>query len=72
MDASEHLAAARLALLRDIEAFCAERNISESTFGGWAVDDGKFVARLKSDKPMTDRLIRRAQEFIQTERARAA
>lgn len=68
MNASEHLEAARAALLGEIAAFIAERNITETTFGRLAVNDGKFVARLRSTENMTTGLIDRAQQFIRDKR----
>lgn len=71
MNASEHLEAARAALLAEIAAFIGERHITETTFGRLAVNDGKFVARLRSTGNMTTGLIEKAHEFIGAERARA-
>lgn len=34
-------------LLKDIAAFCEEQQIAEATFGTRAVNDGKFVRRLR-------------------------
>lgn len=36
------------ALLREIEAFCSERQMAETTFGIAALNDGRFVARIRS------------------------
>jgi hypothetical protein len=68
MDTPAHLDAARAGLLTNIAAFIAERGISETTFGRLAVNDGKFVARLRSAENMTDGLIKRAHKFIQDAR----
>ena len=40
-------------LLSEIEDFCRKTNIAESTFGKKAVNDGKFVNRLRSGKSTT-------------------
>jgi hypothetical protein len=71
MNASEHLEAARAALLNEVAAFIAERNITETTFGRLAVNDGKFVARLRSTGNMTTALIARAHDFISAERSKS-
>ena len=34
-------------LLDSISAFCKQENMAESTFGRRAVNDGKFVSRLR-------------------------
>lgn len=70
MRTPEHLDAARTSLLSDIGAFIADRRITETTFGRLAVNDGKFVERLRSGGNMTTGLLNRAHEFIQAERAR--
>lgn len=68
MNAPEHLEAARAALLAEIAGFIAERGITETTFGRLAVNDGKFVARLRSTENMTTGLIAKAHDFISAER----
>ena len=35
-------------LIAQIEAFCRAEDIAESTFGRQAVNDGKFVGRLRN------------------------
>jgi hypothetical protein len=69
MNASEHLQAARNTLLVEIASFVRERGITETTFGRLAVNDGKFVARLRSTENMTTGLIERAHDFIRDGRA---
>ena len=44
---------ASMNLLEEISAFCKTENIAESTFGKRAVNDGKFVARLKDGARMS-------------------
>jgi hypothetical protein len=51
-------------LLTEIEAFLATREIAESTFGRLAVNDGKFVSRLRARANMTLATIDRARDFI--------
>lgn len=57
-------------LLSLIEAFLAERRIAETTFGRLAVNDGKFVGRLRSRQNMTLGTMERARSFIASERER--
>jgi hypothetical protein len=72
MQTPEHLDAARSSLLAEIALFITDRRITESTFGRLAVNDGKFVERLRSGGNMTTALLNRAHDFIQGERAKAA
>ena len=58
------MADAAQALLRDIEAYCRQREIAESTFGRRAVNDGKFVARLRDGKRVTTVTLERVQSFM--------
>jgi len=51
-------------LLRDIENFCRHAGIAESTFGKQAVNDGKFVGRLRDGKQVTTRTVARVRAFI--------
>lgn len=51
-------------LLAEIEAFLATREIAESTFGRLAVNDGKFVSRLRAQANMTLATIDRVRKFI--------
>ncbi|CAN0574643.1 unnamed protein product, partial [Laminaria digitata] len=46
-------------LIRRIEAYCRRAEIAESTFGRRAVNDGKFVGRLREGKRVTTRTISR-------------
>lgn len=57
------------ALLCEIEEFLIMRKMAESTFGRLAVNDGKFMPRLRLGKNMTVSTIERVREFI---RARAS
>jgi hypothetical protein len=51
-------------LLAEIESFLATRKLAETTFGRKAVNDGKFVWRLRSGAAITTRTVARVREFI--------
>lgn len=57
-------------LLAEIEAFLPKRRIRETTFGRLAVNDGKFVQRLRDGANMTLATIDKARAFIRDESAR--
>ena len=63
------MADAARALLLDFEAYCRRCAIAESTFGRRAVNDGKFVARLRGGKGMTMATLERVQRFMVVEPA---
>jgi hypothetical protein len=54
-------------LIDEIEQYCRARTIAESTFGRMAVNDGKFVGRLRSGKGVTTRTLQRVREFMAAE-----
>lgn len=54
-------------LLAEIEGFLATRKLAETTFGRKAVNDGKFVGRVRSGAAITTRTVARVREFIRTE-----
>jgi SAM-dependent methyltransferase len=56
-------------LLQEIAAFCRGRGIAESTFGRRAVNDGKFVARLRFGGGITTHTARRVRAFMTRESA---
>ena len=56
-------------LIDEIEEFCRARIIAESTFGRMAVNDGKFVGRLRSGKGVTTRTLKRVRDFMASEEA---
>lgn len=58
-------------LLSEIETFLSTRKIAESTFGRMAVNDGKFVGRLRAGANMTLATVSRVRCFIE-ERESAA
>ena len=51
-------------LLDSISAFCRQTGIAESTFGRRAVNDGKFVARLRDGARITPETLERVSEFM--------
>lgn len=57
-------------LLRDIETFIDEAQVSESTFGRLAVNDGKFVGRLREGAGVTVATVERVRAYITEQRQR--
>lgn len=55
---------AQVTLLAAIERYIAKANIAETTFGFRAVNDGKFVSRLRSGSNMTLGTLRKAKAYI--------
>lgn len=51
-------------LLAEVLAHIAERGMAETTFGRYAVNDGKFVGRLRAGANMTIATIDRARGYI--------
>jgi hypothetical protein len=51
-------------LLDSITEFCIEQRIAESTFGRRAVNDGKFVSRLRNGSRVTPETWERVSQFI--------
>lgn len=62
----------QIELLAEIEAFLPKRGIKETTFGRLAVNDGKFVQRLREGQNMTLATIEKAHAFIRTESVKVA
>lgn len=56
-------------LLRDIDAFIVEARVAESTFGRRAVNDGKFVGRLRSGAGVTAATVDRVRSYIHEQRS---
>lgn len=54
-------------LLSEIEAFLGTRKIAETTFGRMAVNDGKFVGRLRAGSNMTLSTIEKVREFLRSQ-----
>lgn len=52
------------ALLNQIENYCRRHEISETTFGRRAANDGKFVGRLRAGRKVTTALVERVETFI--------
>jgi hypothetical protein len=57
--------AAASALLKDIESFCRQAGIAESTFGREAVNDGKLCSRLRSGRNVTLGTAARIRRYIE-------
>jgi hypothetical protein len=53
-------------LLREIEAFLGDARMAESTFGRKAVNDGKFVSRLRAGRRCWPETAERVRKFIRT------
>lgn len=51
-------------LISRIESYCRGAEIAESTFGRRAVNDGKFVGRLREGKRVTTATIRRVEKYL--------
>jgi hypothetical protein len=58
-------------LLDSISAFCRVNGIAESTFGRRAVNDGKFVARLRDGARITPETLERVSSFLERHGATA-
>jgi len=58
-------------LLDSISAFCSQSGIAESTFGRRAVNDGKFVARLRDGARITPETLARVSGFLERHGASA-
>ena len=52
-------------LLGSISDFCRRTGMAESTFGRRAVNDGKFVSRLRDGARVTPETLQRVNVFIQ-------
>jgi hypothetical protein len=51
-------------LLTEIEAFCRAQGMAESTFGRQALNDGKFVGRLRRGSRVTRPTMQKARDFM--------
>ena len=51
-------------LLGSISEFCRRTGMAESTFGRRAVNDGKFVARLRDGARVTPETLDRVNQFM--------
>jgi hypothetical protein len=61
----------RTELLHEIDAFLSARSMAETTFGRRAVNDGKFVSRLRAHGNITFATAERVREFIRQHSQRA-
>ena len=52
-------------LLTAVVEFCQEYKMAESTFGRKAVNDGKFVSRLRTGARVTPETFEKVKKFIQ-------
>src|SRR2546428_4364680 len=59
-------------LLGSISDFCRSTGMAESTFGRRAVNDGKFVARLRDGARVTPETLTRVNDFMAKHGAAAA
>ena len=57
MDEQQHL-------IQVIESFCSQSGIAESTFGRHAVNDGKFVGRLREGKGVTTATVAKVHRYL--------
>lgn len=60
------------ALLAEIDAFLEDANMAETTFGRHAVNDGKFVGRLREGAGVTVATVDRVRAYIAGERRKAS
>lgn len=51
-------------LLQEISEYCRSAGLAESTFGRLAVNDGKFVGRLREGAAVTEQTARRVRSYI--------
>jgi hypothetical protein len=51
-------------LIEEIESYCRRHEMAESTFGRMAVNDGKFVGRLRSGRTVTTKTLTRVRDFM--------
>jgi hypothetical protein len=55
---------AGVSLLDNIASFCRSTGMAESTFGRRAVNDGKFVSRLRDGARITEETLERVNDFL--------
>jgi hypothetical protein len=61
----------RESFLQEIDAFVTETGLAETTLGGRAVKDSRFVARVREGRGVSLESIERVREFMQDYRAEA-
>ena len=54
----------QILLISEIEKYCHETGIAESTFGRQVVNDGKFVGRLREGKGVTTSTVSKVRKYI--------
>ncbi|WP_449395551.1 hypothetical protein [Devosia riboflavina] len=59
-------------LLNQIETYCVDCGIEETTFGLRAVNDGKFVSRLRNGKTIHLKTLTKVLTFLAAKPAREA
>lgn len=59
-------------LLQDIDAFLREAEMAETTFGRHAVNDGKFVGRLREGAGVTVATVDRVRAYMAAARKKAS
>src|SRR5215471_18944283 len=59
-------------LLGSISQFCQRTGMAESTFGRRAVNDGKFVSRLRDGARVTPETLHRVNQFMERHGASGA
>ena len=57
-----------MGLIQEIDAFLADSDMAESTFGRKAVNDGKFVNRIRNGGDVSIRIANQVLVFIASER----
>ena len=51
-------------LLDEIRRFCREQGMAESTFGRRAVNDGKFVGRIRDGARINGKTLKKVEAFM--------
>jgi hypothetical protein len=59
-------------LIAEIEAYCRQAGVAESTFGRQVVNDGKFVGRLRDGKGVTTATVAKVREYLSEKNKTAA
>ncbi|MBT3550037.1 MAG: hypothetical protein HOO19_21380 [Rhodospirillaceae bacterium] len=59
-------------LIAEIEAYCRQAGVAESTFGRRVVNDGKFVGRLRDGKGVTTATVAKVRGYLTEENKSAA
>ncbi len=59
------MSSATESLIKEVEVFCRQAGVAESTFGRQAVNDGKLCARLRAGKNVTLETAQRIRDYIE-------